>query len=69
MTRPLVDSKAAAERLGITVRHLEDLVARRELPVIKVGRLNRFDPGDLDLYIAQQRLQQRQAEEGDNDAS
>jgi excisionase family DNA binding protein len=51
---PLLDSPATAERLGITERHLRDLVVRREIPFVRVGRLIRFKPADLDAYIERQ---------------
>lgn len=46
----LLDWDAAAQRLGITRRHLRALRERREIPVVKVGRLVRFDPDDLDIW-------------------
>ena len=51
----LLDWEAAAERLGITPRHLRALRERREIPIVKVGRLVRFDPDDLDAYAETQR--------------
>jgi excisionase family DNA binding protein len=50
----LLDKPAAAAKLGTTVRHLTDLVARREIPFVKVGRLVRFKPDDIDAYIERQ---------------
>jgi len=50
----LLDNTAAAAKLGTTVRHLTDLVARREIPFVKVGRLVRFKPDDIDAYIDRQ---------------
>jgi excisionase family DNA binding protein len=57
MAAPLLDGKAAAERLGITERHLRLLITRREIPFIKVGRLNRFDPDDIDRYLDDNRTE------------
>lgn len=57
MADQLLDYEAAAARLGTTVRHLRGLHERREIPVIKVGRLVRFDPADLDAYAAAQRME------------
>lgn len=54
--RPLIDTAAAAEILGTGERHVRDLAYRRQLPFIKVGRLIRFDPDDLDIWIASRRV-------------
>ena len=48
----LLATSGAAERLGTTERHIRELVYRRELPFVKVGRLLRFDPAALDRYVA-----------------
>lgn len=55
-TRP-VDYDGGADYLGITPRHLRELVARRAVPYIKVGRLIRFLPADLDAWLAENRVQ------------
>jgi excisionase family DNA binding protein len=57
MPQPLLDPTQAAERLGITERHLRLLLERREIPFVKVGRLNRFDPDDLEQWIADNRTE------------
>lgn len=57
MAQPLLDSKAAAERLGITPRHLRSLISRREITFVKVGHLNRFDPAVLDAYIEDNKIE------------
>lgn len=38
----LVNSRVVAELLGLSVRTIGDMAARRELPVYKIGRSNRF---------------------------
>jgi len=48
---PLLDSPATAKRLGITERHLRELVVRRDIPFVRVGRLIRFKPDDLDAWV------------------
>lgn len=55
--QPLLKLPAAASYLGITERHLRLLLERRELRFYKVGRLNMFDPDDLDAYIASSRVE------------
>ena len=56
---PLLDLDAVAEALGITPRHVRRLVAERRIPFLKVGRFIRFDPGALDLWLDQQRVEVR----------
>ena len=51
-----VDYDGGAEYLGITRRHLKELVARRAVPYVKVGRLVRFLPSDLDAWLADNRV-------------
>lgn len=51
MPRRLVDTTHAAQLLGTTARHVRELRARRELPVVLVGRLVRYDVTDLLAYI------------------
>lgn len=41
-----------AERLGITERHLRNLVVRRAIPFKKVGKLNMFDPDEVEAWLA-----------------
>ena len=53
----LLDKPAAAERLGTTKRHIEDLVTRREIPFVRVGRLIRFKPADLDAWVQANRTE------------
>lgn len=55
MSTPLIDRAAVAERLGIAPRTVGDLVARRKLGAVRVGRLLRFEPDEVDAYIARQR--------------
>lgn len=47
----LLDTSAAAHFLGTTVRHVRELRARRELPVVLIGRLVRYDPAELARYV------------------
>jgi excisionase family DNA binding protein len=53
--RAPLDYEGAAGYLNITVRHLRELVYRREIPHAKVGRLVRFLPNDLDAWLAAHR--------------
>lgn len=53
----LLKLSEAAARLGTSERHLRDLWARREISAIKIGRLVRFDPADIDKYIESHRVE------------
>lgn len=49
--RRLLDIAAVAEQLGTSVRHIRRLVQERRIPVVRVGRLIRFDPVDIDVWL------------------
>jgi excisionase family DNA binding protein len=49
--RRLLDIAAVAERLSTSVRHIRRLVQERRIPVVRVGRLVRFDPVDIDAWL------------------
>jgi excisionase family DNA binding protein len=46
----------AARRLGMSPRHLWDLVKAGKVPYVRLGRLVRFMPADLDAYIKAHRI-------------
>lgn len=52
----LLDTTAAADRLGVTERWVRRAVAERRIPFVKVGRFVRFEPRALDDYIRRQRI-------------
>jgi excisionase family DNA binding protein len=54
--RPLMDLPAVAERLGVNHRHVRRLVAERRIPYLKWGHLLRFDPDEIDRWLAQSRV-------------
>ena len=47
----LLDSQEMSEWLGCTVKHVRNLVFRREIPFIKVGRLVRFEQGAIRVWL------------------
>jgi excisionase family DNA binding protein len=53
---PLLDTDELAKVLCVTPRHVRRLVAERRIPFVKVGRFVRFDPGELDIWLDQQRV-------------
>jgi len=50
---------AAADYLGVSRATVERLVARGQLPVVKVGASTRYDVEDLDGFIATNRCRDR----------
>ena len=50
--RPPLTYAQAAEYLNDKPRHLYDLVARGEIPYVKLGRLVRFLPDQLDRWLS-----------------
>lgn len=55
--QPLLNMHEAAERIGITRRHLRGLIARRAIRFYKVGGLNMFDPADLDQWLEDNKVE------------
>ena len=49
----LVNIEQVAERLGVSVRHMRRLIAERRIPYVKWGHLLRFDPDEVDRWIAE----------------
>lgn len=48
----LIDVETAAERCGVSPRQIRNLVYKRQIPFVKIGRLVRFHPLALDQWIA-----------------
>lgn len=51
----LWDIDAVADRLGVRVRYVRRLVAERRIPYLKLGRLLRFDPDEIDAWLNEAR--------------
>ncbi len=54
--RRLLDVREASAYLNISVRSVWRAVREGGLPHIKLGRLVRIDPDDLDRYVAANRI-------------
>ena len=54
----LIDINELADRFGVRVRYVRRLVAERRIPYIKLGRLLRFDPAEVDAWIDRARIQE-----------
>ena len=57
MRNGLLSVEAAAEYLSTSPRFIRRLVAERRVPYVKVGRLVRLTPEDLDDFIAAGRVE------------
>lgn len=51
----LWDIEAVADRLGVRVRYVRRLVSERRIPYLKLGRLLRFDPAEIDAWLEEAR--------------
>jgi excisionase family DNA binding protein len=57
-TRPLLDIRAAAHRLGCSERFVRRMVQERRIPFVKLGGTRvRFVDADLDKWVAGQRVE------------
>ena len=57
MRESLMSMDAAAEYLNASPRLIRRLVAERQVPYVKVGRLVRLTAEDLDDFIAARRVE------------
>lgn len=53
MAGRLVDTRGAAEYLGLTQDQIRGLVYRRQIPHLKIGRALKFDIRTLDRWVEQ----------------
>lgn len=53
--RPLLTIEEAADRLAISARTLRAMVAAEKIGSVKVHGARRFEPAELDRYIAENR--------------
>lgn len=54
---PLLDLPTAAEYLGVKPRMARRLVSERRIPFTRVGRHIRLRQSDLDIYLAEHRVE------------
>lgn len=47
----LLDIDQLARRLGTSHRHIRRLIAEQRIPYLKVGRLVRFDPEEINEWL------------------
>jgi excisionase family DNA binding protein len=53
--RPFYTTQSLARRLSLSERTVRDLIRRGEIPSYKVAGARRFDPADIDSWLAQRR--------------
>lgn len=57
-SRPLLDIRAAAHRLGCSERFMRRLIQERRIPFVKLGGTRvRFVEADLEKWVASQRVE------------
>jgi len=54
--KPLTGVKETAEYLGISIETLYSWTYQRKIPYVKVGRLVKFDPQDLDKWLEERKV-------------
>ncbi len=55
--RPLMTIAEVAARLNVNVRHVRRLVEQGRIPYIKWGHLLRFDPDEIEAWIADHHIE------------
>jgi excisionase family DNA binding protein len=53
---PLLDIPGVAERLAVSERYIRRLVFERRIPFVKLGHFIRFDPAEIERWIADARV-------------
>jgi len=51
LQKSLLDINGLAARSGVSTRFVRRLVAQRRVPCLKIGRLVRFDPVEVERWI------------------
>lgn len=49
----LVTAEEIATRCGVSPRQIRNLVYKRQIPFVKIGRLVRFDPDSIDRWVTE----------------
>ncbi len=61
MTRRLLNVQEVAEHLGFSTHTVYTMVSQKRIPHIKIGKLVRFNPYELDRWIASHSVKARRA--------
>ena len=54
--KQLMDIAGVAERLGVRPKTIYAWVHMRQIPYVKMGRLVKFDPKDIDAWIQSRKV-------------
>ncbi|WP_395161503.1 helix-turn-helix domain-containing protein, partial [Ilumatobacter sp.] len=54
---PLLDVNQVAERLCVSPRFVRRLIDERRIPFCKLGKFVRFEPGDVDAWVTERRVE------------
>jgi len=54
--RPLIGAKETADFLNISIETLYSWIYQKKVPYYKIGRLVKFDPQDLDIWLEERRI-------------
>lgn len=57
--QPLITEKAQAQLLGCSLRHLINLRNRRLVPYLRLGRLVRYNPNEVERAIQKLTIRER----------
>jgi len=52
----LLNKKTGAKLIGVSIRTLDNLMDRGDLPFIRVGRQIKIHPNDLESFISRNRV-------------
>jgi excisionase family DNA binding protein len=55
----LLDIAGVAERLAVSERFVRRLVFERRIPFLKIGHFVRFDPAEIERWIAEAQVPER----------
>lgn len=64
MPHPTLTTEDAADRLGTTTAHVRKLARERRIPHYRIGGLIKFDPDELEVWVAERHVGQRAVEAG-----
>jgi excisionase family DNA binding protein len=56
-TRALLDVNQVADRMCVSPRFIRRLIEERRIPFCKLGKFVRFDPSDIDAWVAARRVE------------
>ena len=58
--RRLIDIEAVSEQLGVCIKTVYGWIHMRRIPFVKIGRLVKFDPKDIETWITERKVPVRE---------